>query len=119
MVKSSNSLWTDEELVEAIDAYVFLLRAERLGIRQRGEIATGVLLKGALRGRNDASVRYRMRNISSVVSEFGIPVLSTYSPAERVGARVAARIKSILADHEDFNTLLKPAGSFSLAGGIL
>jgi len=92
-------------LRSAVDAYVFLLRAQQAGIRQRGEIGTYALLESALRSRNEASIRYRMRNISAVVRELGAPVLATYSPAEQVGANVRPRIRDLLLAHPDFMAL--------------
>jgi hypothetical protein len=104
---SANRLWTDGELRSAVDAYVFLLRAQQAGIRQRGEIGTYALLESALGSRNEASIRYRMRNISAVVRELGGPVLATYSPAEQVGANVRPRIRDLPLAHPDFTALVR------------
>jgi hypothetical protein len=68
---SSNILWTDNELTSAVDAYVFVLQAQRAGLSYPVDIGAGVLLSGSLITRNDASLRYRMRNISAVVREMG------------------------------------------------
>jgi hypothetical protein len=114
MAGNPNELWTDAELAAAVDAYVFLLGAERRGIRQRGEIAAKILLSGSLSTRNDASIRYRMRNISAVVREYGISTLSAYSPAERVGARVAEKIRRMLDEHSEFRLLLSSNGLLPL-----
>ena len=109
MVKGSNILWTDAELVSAVDAYVFLLQAERAGITYPKDVGTRLLLSGALNIRNDTSLRYRMRNISAVVSEMGGPILAAYSPAEQVGTNVRMRLRAILASHGHFRTILEEA----------
>jgi hypothetical protein len=69
VVKGSNVLWTDAELESAVDAYVFMLQAQRAGLPNPKDVSTQLLLSGPLSIRNDASLRYRMRNISAVVSE--------------------------------------------------
>lgn len=104
---SSNILWTDNELTSAVDAYVFMLRAQRAGLSYPVDMGAGVLLSGSLVTRNDASLRYRMRNISAVVREMGGPLLAEYSPAEQVGTNVRQRLRAILADHEPFRTIVE------------
>lgn len=54
------------------------------------------LLRGPLERRNEASIRYRMRNISSVFADRRWPILTAYTPATRVGTGVRARINAIL-----------------------
>lgn len=104
--RSSNALWTDAELADAVDAYVFLLRAQSTSVRFPAEVAANALLEDALPGRNDASLRYRFRNISAVVRELGGPVLRGFTPAEQVGAGVRPRIRSLLLASQDFRDLL-------------
>lgn len=107
VVKGSNILWTDAELVSAVDAYVFMLQAERVGVSYPKDIDTKLLLSGPLNIRNDASLRYRMRNISAVVDEMGGPILAAYSPAEQVGTNVRTRLRAILANHSHFRAILQ------------
>jgi hypothetical protein len=111
VVKSSNILWTDAELVSAVDAYVFMLQAERSGLIYPKDIGDKLLLSGPLNSRNDVSLRYRMRNISAVVSEMGGPILPTYSPAEQVGANVRMQLRAILTGHSHFRAMLEEAGT--------
>jgi hypothetical protein len=94
------------ELADAVDAYVFLLRAQAASLPFRSEVAAMALLDEGLPGRNDASLRYRFRNISAVVSELGGPILRGYSPAEQVGAGVRPRIRALLLDSPEFQKLL-------------
>lgn len=60
-----------------------------------------LLSSGPLSTRNDASIRYRMRNISHVMEERGWPILRAYSPAPQVGRNVKARIHVILNERSD------------------
>lgn len=106
---SSNTPWTDAELADAVDAYVFLLRAQSVSLPFRSEAAAEALLEEGLPARNDASLRYRLRNISAVVQELGGPLLAGYSPAEQVGAGVRPRIKALLLGSPDFRKILNRA----------
>jgi hypothetical protein len=96
---SSNRLWTDAELQAAVEAYLYVLRLQQVGIALSEREVTRVLLVGALRYRNDASIRYRLRNISSVMRDRGWPILSAYSPARQVGSGVKSRIEAMLDSH--------------------
>jgi hypothetical protein len=84
-----------------------MLQAQRAGVTYPNDIGTKLLLSGALSVRNDASLRYRMRNISAVVSEMGGPILAAYSPAEQVGSNVRMRLRAILAEHSHFGAILQ------------
>jgi hypothetical protein len=95
-------LWTDAELAEAIETYLYLLRLERAGLFVSGNATSAIQSGGGLGRRNDASIRYRMRNISAVVREFGVKVLNAYPPAEKVGVKVRARIRAMLESHPTF-----------------
>ncbi len=115
MAKSSNILWTDTELVSAVEAYLFMLQAQRAGLTYPKDIGAKLLLSAHLTARNDGSVRYRMRNISAVITEMGGPILAEYSPAEQVGANVRLRIRAILNGHSQFRTMLEEAGASAFA----
>lgn len=106
MAKNSNKLWTDEELSKAVEAYVFLLRAERLGLSRLKDVDIQRLLAAQFNVRNEGSIRYRMRNISAVVRELGAPTIGVYSPAEQVGANVRTRIRDHLTGNNDFQEIL-------------
>ena len=105
VVRSSNRLWSDDELADAVDAYAFLLRAQAAGLVFRREAGAAALLEEGLAERNDASLRYRFRNISVVVQALGLSPLDGYSPAEQVGAGVRERIKALLLANIHFNQL--------------
>lgn len=91
--------------------YVLLLRLQLHGADDRSEPLAQTLLSGALAQRNDAAIRYRMRNISAVVQELGAPILNDFSPAESVGRLVRPKIKAMLLEDTDFARILKPGGA--------
>ncbi len=55
------------------------------------------------------SVKYRMRNISSVLMKDGCGTVAIFSPANRVGKNVSARIKGIARQHPLYDLVRKPA----------
>jgi len=105
---SANTPWTDDELRQSVDVYVLLLRLQLRGSEGRSEPVAQALLSGPLALRNDAAIRYRMRNISAVVQELGGPILKDFSPAESVGKLVRPRIRAMLLDDPGFSRLLGP-----------
>jgi hypothetical protein len=105
---SSNVPWTDEELRRSVEVYVILLRLQLQGADDRSEPLALALLSDALVLRNDAAIRYRMRNISSVAKELGAPTLNDFSPAERVGRLVRPKIREMLLGDAAFARLLEP-----------
>ena len=108
---SANTPWTDDELRASVEVYVTLLRLQLQGSKQRMETPAQAILGGVLGARNNAAIRYRMRNISAVVQEFGIPTLADFSPAESVGTIVRPRIRSLLLETSSFTRLLSPAST--------
>lgn len=105
---SANTPWTDDELRQSVDVYVLLLRLQLRGSNGGSEPVAQALLSGPLALRNDAAIRYRMRNISAVVQELDGPVLKGFSPAESVGKLVRPRIRAMLLAEPDFVRLLAP-----------
>ncbi len=106
MAKSTAELWTDLEIKYSVEAYVFLLQAQGAGLSLPEGVSTRTLLSNHLATRNEASIRYRMRNISAVARELGGPVLKAYSPAEQVGGNVRARIREMLVASAGFQSLM-------------
>lgn len=88
--------WSEEELKIAVEAYLYILYMQQLGISCSLSDVAKFLIAGPLHGRNDASIRYRMRNISWVLQEQGWPIVKGYSPASGVGENVKKRIAKIL-----------------------
>lgn len=89
-------LWTDTELEAALEAYLYVLRLEQAGVQLREHELVEGLHHGPLSNRNLASIRYRLRNISSVLQKIGSPTISTYPPAAKVGTGVESRLLSML-----------------------
>lgn len=109
--KSSTSpsvAWTDEELRRSVEVYVLLLRFQEKGSKERFEPLAQALLAGVLEERNDAAIRYRLRNISAVAQELGGPILRTFSPAESVGRLVRPRIREMLIADPAFARINAP-----------
>jgi len=113
VAQAGSAAWTDHELRASVEGYVYMLRLEQNGIPCREGTADPVLRAGPLGRRNEASLRYRMRNISAVARELGGPTLAAYSPAEQVGAKVRIRIKMMLETHPIFREFLAPQGEKS------
>lgn len=91
-----NEIWSLDELRAAVDAYLYMLRLEASSIPFSSTAYSRFLLTGPLRDRNEASIRYRMRNISQVMEERGAPVLRSFSPAPQVGKNVKKTINQLL-----------------------
>ena len=94
--KRNGHPWSDEELRIAVDGYLYMLSLEVADVPFSTKELARFLTDGPLSQRNDASLRYRMRNVSFVLSERGLPTLKAYTPASQVGALVRERIEKIL-----------------------
>ena len=101
MNKKRSPLWSDDELKAALDAYLYMLQMELSFIPFSATQQSDTLISGPLNGRNSASIRYRMRNISAVIASNNLPTLSAFSPAERVGRNVRAKLESLLAARKE------------------
>jgi hypothetical protein len=108
---SSKAPWFDDELRHSVEVYLLLLRMQLQGMDEKFEAVAQALLGDLLTLRNDAAIRYRMRNISAVIRELGGPILDNFSPAESVGNNVRPRIKRILLERADFNQIIKSGAS--------
>lgn len=109
-----NIPWTDDELRRSVEAYVLLLRLQIQGADTRWEPLAQALLGQSLAQRNNAAIRYRMRNISAVVQELGGTVLADFSPAESVGTIVRPKIRAMLLENAEFARMLNPVDSSEL-----
>ena len=109
MSTSSSLPWSDEELRRSVEVYVLLLRFQEQGSSERFEPLAQALLADSLSHRNEAAIRYRLRNISAVAQELGGPILDAFSPAESVGRLVRPRIKAMLVEDPGFARLNSPS----------
>lgn len=94
--RSSGDFWNDTELAAAVDAYLYMRQLEVCSVPFSVAEHSDVLMDGPLQSRNEASVRYRMRNISHVLIERGEQALAAFSPAPQVGRNVKERLNAIL-----------------------
>ena len=90
--------WTEEELRATVSAYLAMRTMEQNGIpfvkkRYYTELANQF-------DRTEKAFEYRMQNISFVFSMLGRQWLKGVAPARNVGARVGAKIESIIAELE-------------------
>ena len=95
-----NETWNNDELRASVDPYLYMLRLEASSIPYSPTEYSKFLQTGPLRNRNDASIRYRMRNISQVMEERGAPILRSFSPAPQVGRNVKKTINELLDERQ-------------------
>lgn len=105
--------WSTDELRATIVAYLAML-----GHQERGEAYSKsgfrrALIKGRLKGRSEASIEFRMRNISAVLDQHGRSILRGYLPAANVGEKVSDVIWSIIREMD----AAPPRGSRSNSKG--
>lgn len=100
----SDNLWTDAELEATVGAYLEMLQLELQGTPYSKAGFRKGLLDGPLARRTEASVEYRMRNISAVRDEIGLEWIRGYRPALNVGTatkrRLAAAMGQLVPDGE-------------------
>lgn len=88
--------WTDEELRACVVAYREMQLAGQSGTAINKTVKRNEVLASALQSRSPGSYEFRMANISSVVSELGLPVLKGYTPRGNVGANITARLVGMI-----------------------
>lgn len=94
--EKSNSDWSEVEIQAAVDAYLSMLSREQAGQAINKAHENRVLRKGALSGRTEGSVEFRMQNISTVLVELQRERIKGYKPAKNVGPRVTKMIREAL-----------------------
>lgn len=85
MLPTMASGWTEQEVVESVRAYLEMLRKELASEPYVKSEVNQALREGTLRNRSKASVEYRMRNISAVLDESGLPWIRGTGPLRRSG----------------------------------
>lgn len=99
-MKRENIIWSDDELRASVDAYLYMLQLEISLVPFSSTEYSKLLRAGPLRNRNEASIRYRLRNISHVMEERGAPMLRSFSPAPQVGRNVKKKINELLDERQ-------------------
>lgn len=97
----NNRKWTDVEIKASVDAYIDMLEREVNGQKINKALENRILRTGALAGRNDGAVEYRMQNISAVLEQMGRPRIVGYKPAGHAGANVERIIRERLNELDD------------------
>ena len=92
--------WTDQELRATVAAYLEMLNHQDRGEPYSKAQFRRMLVRGALNARSEASIEYRMRNISAVLDQHGRLILNGYIPAANVGEKVSEIIWSIVRKQE-------------------
>lgn len=82
----SASRWTNDELKACVDAYSEMLSAEKRGDSYSKSAFNKRLREDALSRRSKSSIEYRLRNISTVLEDFGLQWIKGYRPARNLGA---------------------------------
>lgn len=90
--------WSEAELRAAVEAYIEMLNLEQSGSDFSKTDFRSRLRAGPLASRTDASIEFRMRNISAVMDGLGRHHIIGYRPAGNVGARIEASLAAIIAD---------------------
>lgn len=108
--------WTEHELRATVRAYLRMLAAECTGASYSKASVRRELRRGALKARSEASIEYRMRNISSVLADHGRPVIKGYLPAANVGEQNAKALWVLVQAEEGAPAwpavaALEPAGA--------
>lgn len=115
----ANSIWSDQELYEALIAYMEMLQLEEAGQSYSKTEFRNDLLSGALSNRTHGSIEYRWQNISSFLRDRDLNWIDGYKPAENIGSNVETRLErlfrrydieyktsSLELDHQDSETKL-------------
>ena len=95
--------WSDVELTASVQAYLGMLRLELAGERYNKAVVNRELREGPLATRSQASVEFRMQNISAALFELKMPWITGYPPARNIGSAVKEKmIASLRAEGIDF-----------------
>lgn len=97
-IEKKNTDWSVAELEAAVGVYLKMLDQERKGQKLNKARENRILREGALAGRTEGSVEFRMLNISTVLERMGKRRIHGYKPAPHVGANVENSIRDVLAD---------------------
>ncbi|MGF6515170.1 5-methylcytosine-specific restriction protein A [Pseudomonas sp. BT76 TE3572] len=96
-IETNNTDWSVTELEAAVDAYLKMLELEKIGQKFNKAQENRTLRAGALAGRTESSIEFRMLNISTVLERMGKKRINGYKPAPHVGSNVENSIRDVLA----------------------
>ncbi|PBQ01150.1 HNH endonuclease [Pseudomonas congelans] len=92
-------LWSDAELAACVDAYLLMQEKSESGV---AFLKRDVHKSLASDTRNETAIERRMQNISSLMKELCLPVVTGYAPASNLGSGVKARMLAILQSRGAF-----------------
>lgn len=112
--------WSDDELAAAVVAYLTMLRGELEGQLYIKSAFNRVLREGVLSNRTEASIEFRMQNISATLYDLRVPHIVGYLPAKNVGNAVKERIKSVLKTNgvDSFAAYIPTADHIQLSDNV-
>ena len=111
--ETTGKAWSKEELSASVKAYFEMQQLDRVGTPFTKKKYYEDLV--AKFGRTTESFEYRMQNISYVLSLMGRDWLTGLKPAKNVGAKIAAQIEELIAEHE--GQAITPVAEFEIAVG--
>lgn len=97
-IEAKNTDWSEPELQAAVDAYLRMWALELDGQKFNKALENRILRQGALAGRTEGSVEFRMLNISTVLERMGKKRINGYKSAPHVGTNVENSIRAALAN---------------------
>lgn len=74
--------WTSNETAALVDAYVWMWLNDQAGRKYAKAHLVRSLMAGPVAGRTKQSVEYKLRNVSKVFVDFGLPFVKGYVPAD-------------------------------------
>jgi 5-methylcytosine-specific restriction enzyme A len=93
-----DEIWSKEELIATVDAYLSMLDDEIHGRLFNKAAINRTLIEGPLSSRTIGAIEYRFSNISSILIDLGLPFVKGYLPASHVGERNTKIILQLLAE---------------------
>jgi hypothetical protein len=92
LVATRRDVWRPSEIAAAVEAYLLMLRMQRLCLAPDKARIRRKFREDRLKGRSDASFEKRMCNISAVLADLGVTYLRGYKPLHNVGVNVRRTI---------------------------
>ena len=102
--------WTDNEVVETVESYLTMLRAECRGEAYSKTEHRRRLMALLSPMRTEASVEFKYQNISAVMVELGLPYIRGYLPARNFQGALAAEVRRRLTHEQGLLTELTHVG---------
>ena len=102
----NSSDWSDVEIQATVEAYFRMLLSEQNGQAFSKAHENRVLREGALAGRTQGSIEFRMQNISTIFELLGLRRITGYKPAKNVGAVVSNRIREAVSRLDKLHVLV-------------